>query len=244
MADQRVPTPRITISVRDGPGCVLVSVADTGPGIAEAVIDKVFDPFFTTKPVDKGTGLGLSICHSLVQSAGGTIDVRNDEPRGAIFTVSLPVAPADAASRQAVPAATSLRPPPGPGRILVVDDEPFMLDVVSRVLAGYDLTTTTDPRRGLELCTTEDFELVLCDIMMPIIDGTDFHRMLGQLAPGMEERIVFITGGSLIERVSAFLERVPNQCLEKPFDARTLRALVAERLDHPAGPPQERVEGQ
>jgi two-component system NtrC family sensor kinase len=235
VADRRTPSPRITISVREGQGSVRLAVSDTGPGIDETVIDRIFDPFFTTKPVDKGTGLGLSICHTLILSAGGTIDVRNDTPRGATFTVSLPVAPAEALPRRAEPAAAASRPLPGAGRILVVDDEPFMLDVMSRLLKGYDVTTTSDPRRGLELCTTESFELILCDIMMPVIDGSDFHRMLSQLDPGMEARIVFITGGALIERVREFIERVPNPCLEKPFDARTLRALVAERL--PAGSP-------
>jgi len=231
LAGQQSPAPRITIAVREEQGSVRLVVSDTGPGIDEAVIDKIFDPFFTTKPVDKGTGLGLSICYSLIQSAGGTIDARNESPRGASFTVSLPVAPAEARPRPAPPRpAAALRPRPGPGRILVVDDEPFMLDVISRVLAGYELTTTSDPRRGLELCTTESFELILCDMMMPIIDGSDFHRMLARLAPGAEERIVFITGGSVIERVREFLEHVPNMCLEKPFDARTLRTLVAERL--------------
>lgn len=230
MAGQVAPPARITISVHEGQGSVRLAVSDTGPGIDEGVIDKIFDPFFTTKSVGKGTGLGLSICHSLVQNAGGTIDVRNDAPRGATFTVSLPLAPAEASPRPSVPAAASRVASSGAGRILVVDDEPFMLDVISRVLAGHDVTTTSDPRRGLELCTTGRFELVLCDIMMPVIDGSDFHRMLSMLAPGMEERIVFITGGTLIERVREFVEQVPNRCLEKPFDARTLRALVAERL--------------
>jgi CheY-like chemotaxis protein/anti-sigma regulatory factor (Ser/Thr protein kinase) len=230
LAGQRTPVPRITIAVREEQGSVRLLVSDTGPGIPEALIDKIFDPFFTTKPVDKGTGLGLSICHSLLQSAGGTIDARNGTPRGAIFTVSLPVAPAEPPPRPTPPRPVALRPRPGPGRILVVDDEPFMLDVISRVLAGYELTVTSDPRRGLELCTAESFELILCDIMMPLIDGSDFHRMLRQLVPGAEERIVFITGGALIDRVREFVEHVPNPCLEKPFDARTLRTLVAERL--------------
>jgi two-component system NtrC family sensor kinase len=230
LAEQTAPPPRIYIAVREGEGSVRFSVSDNGPGIDAAVLDKIFDPFFTTKAVGKGTGLGLSICYSLVQSAGGTIDVRNRSPRGASFTVSLPVAPAEARPRPVVLPQPRPRPVPGAGRILVVDDEPFMLDVISRVLRGYDLTTTTDPRRGLELCTTEGFELVLCDIMMPVIDGSDFYRMLSRLAPGMEQRIVFITGGALIDRVREFVEQVPNRCLEKPFDARTLRTLVAERL--------------
>lgn len=207
-----------------------VYVSDTGPGIDEAVIDKVFDPFFTTKAVDQGTGLGLSICHSLIHGMGGIIDVHSSPGNGARFTVMLP----------RVVAPPEVRPEPGPeplfrrsttsGRILVIDDEPFILRTLERVLRRHLVTCVSNAQDALGLCTREEFDVILCDIMMPGTSGCDFHRILAELVPGAEERIVFITGGTLVDDVRRFIEDVPNHCMEKPFEANELCALVEERI--------------
>lgn len=232
MAEQLHPVPRVTITTHlVGGEEVAIDVADTGPGIDEAIIEQIFDPFFTTKPVNKGTGLGLSICHTLISDMGGSIDARNGSERGAVFTVTLPVAqPVRPVLVPTAPSAVetiaSRR-----GRVLVVDDEPLMLSMLERVLHPHAVTCCQNARVALELCCGEGFDVILCDVMMPGINGWEFHRMLGELRPGLEERVVFITGGALLDDVRELLARVPNRTFEKPFDSRELRAFVAEEID-------------
>ncbi|MCX4242591.1 hybrid sensor histidine kinase/response regulator [Paraliomyxa miuraensis] len=245
MEGQHDPAPRITITARTEGDLVAIDVADTGPGIDEAVIDSIFDPFFTTKPVNKGTGLGLSICHSLIEGMSGTIDVRNRErPNhlgghlgsggrggGAVFTVRLPLAtsirPAAFVSAEASGAVAV----PRRGRILVVDDEPFMRSSLERVLQPHAVTSCSSVEDALARCSGEGFDVILCDIMMPGLNGYDFHRRLAQERPGMEERVVFITGGALRDEVREVMARVPNRTLEKPLDGRELRAFVSAELE-------------
>ena len=232
MAEQRLPTPRVAISTRlVGPRTVAIDVADVGPGIDEAIIEQVFDPFFTTKPVNKGMGLGLSICHTLISDMQGSIDARNGDERGAVFSITLGVA--------APPRPTVVAPAPSAtetlasrrGRLLVVDDESLMLAMLERVLQPHEVTCCGSAREALQLCQREHFDVILCDVMMPGITGLEFHRMLAEALPGMEARVVFITGGALLREVRELLAEIPNRMFEKPFDAHELRAFVAEQLD-------------
>ncbi|MEM9456521.1 MAG: response regulator [Myxococcota bacterium] len=225
---------RIAISSRrEADGFVSIDVNDTGSGIDPDTLEKIFDPFFTTKPVNKGTGLGLSICHSLVQGMSGTIEVRSRPGSGTTFSVRLPTVPA-AVSPGIEPPPRAREPVPVPqvrarARILVIDDEPFVLAAIQRILRDYTVTAVSTARDGLTACARDSFDLILCDMMMPSINGSDFYRMLQQMSPGAEERIVFITGGSFIDGIREFLEAVPNRCVEKPFES-GLRNIVAEEL--------------
>lgn len=232
MAEQRDPVPRVVITARPaGPDALSIDVADSGPGIDATIIDQIFDPFFTTKPVNKGTGLGLSICHTLIADMGGAIDARNGPERGAVFTVTLPVAqrmrPTLVSSAPSAVATMVARR----GTILVVDDEPLMLTMLERVLHPHTVTCCSNARAALALCQAEAFDLILCDVMMPGINGWELHRLLAQAHPGLEERVVFITGGALLDDVREQLGRVPNRIFEKPFDSNELRAFVAEEID-------------
>ena len=225
------------------PGLVTVTVSDTGPGIDDDVVDKIFDPFFTTKPVNKGTGLGLSICHSLIHGMNGTIEVDTQRDVGTIFTVNLRTV---SQSKQPEKKPSGDKPrkqasSPGPrGRVLVLDDEPFILRILQRVLRAHDVTPVTNAHEALSLCLSESYDVIFSDIMMPGISGEDFYNMLARERPGEEDKIVFITGGTLIEEVLNFLDRVPNTCVEKPVNARELNQLietrVAERLRNEAQP--------
>ncbi|MEM9461746.1 MAG: response regulator [Myxococcota bacterium] len=231
MATQRDRPARLELGVqRSDDRMVAVYVSDTGPGIDPAIIDKIFDPFFTTKAIDEGTGLGLSICHSLVRSMGGTIDVQSTRGQGTTFTLRLPEATTHRPGSETDPPRSAPREPSQSGRILVIDDEPFILRIIERILRHYPVTCVPNAQEGLERCTREHFDVILCDIMMPGTSGCDFHRQLGQLAPGVEERIVFLTGGSRIDSVRRFIDQIPNRCMEKPFKAAELRALVDEML--------------
>lgn len=222
---------RLRVSSRREQGDVIVEIADTGPGIAPKDLDKIFDPFFTTKPVGQGTGLGLSICHAIVSSMSGSIDVRSTERRGTVVAVRLPAldvpsqAPAVPGRPRLAPSCTTR------GRILIVDDEPFVLEMMMHALRDHDLVGMTSSRDAFVRCMSEPFDLVLCDLMMPEISGMHLYQMIRQARPTLAERIVFVTGGAMLDDVREFLEHVPNEYLEKPVDRRRLQTRVHELLD-------------
>ncbi len=233
VADRR-PVIRVSVRALDGRRAQ-ITVADTGPGIPGDMLDKVFEPFFTTKPVNHGTGLGLAICHSLVSSMSGTIEVESEPGRGTTFTITLPVASADLPAEASSPAAEAALEPEGGvevrGRVLIVDDEPFILKVIRHGLREHDVTTASNIEDALSHCMENTFDLILSDIRMPEGSGCDFYHRLAAARPGEEVKIVFLTGGILIEEVLIFLATVSNRCLEKPVSMPALRALVAERVN-------------
>jgi nitrogen-specific signal transduction histidine kinase/CheY-like chemotaxis protein len=207
---------------------VVVEIADTGAGIPAELLDRVFDPFFSTKPIGAGTGLGLPICHSIVTSLGGEISVQSEVGKGSTFHVSLPLV--DAAEKLTTPAPIS--PPVATSdraRVLVIDDELPVASMLSRVLAEqHDVRLATCARDALALLEEQDFDVVLCDLLMPGMSGMDLYRELALLRPGAERRMVFMTGGAFTPRAAEFLARVDNPRIEKPFDLSRMRRIVRE----------------
>jgi PAS domain S-box-containing protein len=222
---------RVTTRVA-GPGKVAVEVSDTGAGIAPELMGRIFDPFFTTKPPGVGTGLGLSICHNLITAMGGEMHVNSDLGRGTTFQVLLPAAstpPEEPVQEPCPPAAVTGGPR---GRVLVIDDEPMLCSAVERILRPHhDVVLTTLAAEVLpRLEAGEHFDLILCDLMMPRMNGMDFHAALHRLRPDLTGRVIFLTGGAFTPQAKTFLERVPNRRVEKPFDARALLAVTREVL--------------
>ena len=129
-----------------------------------------------------------------------------------------------------------IRPPSGtrprPGRVLVIDDEPLLGEAVARALSRENqIIVVRDAAEAVaRLQRGERYDVVLCDLMMPVMDGIDFHRHVAVTLPDEAERIVFITGGALTVRVDSFFRRVPNLLLEKPIDLEGLRALIERRV--------------
>ena len=119
------------------------------------------------------------------------------------------------------------------GSVLVIDDDESSAATVRRLLARqHAITMFTDARDALkEISSGKTYDLILCDVMMPGVTGMDFFRQLSAIAPQMAERVVFITGGAYTQNARAFLERVSNRCLYKPFSAGDLRSLVNELID-------------
>lgn len=223
--DENVVRIRVT---RSGETLVLVEITDTGIGIASELLDRVFDPFFTTKPVGLGTGLGLPICHSIITKMGGTISVSSQVGKGTSFQVYLPM---DREAR--VPAIRTPTPPPAraslQARVLVVDDELTVVSMLSRILSEeHKIDSATSAETALELLDREDFDVVLCDLLMPNMSGVDLYEEVSHRYPGLQERIVFMTGGAFTPRAAQFLSKVSNPRIEKPFDMKSLRRLVRE----------------
>jgi len=209
----------------DGAGRAVVSIRDTGSGMSPEVIKRVFEPFFTTKPVGQGSGLGLSICHGIVTSFGGEITVESKVGGGSTFRVLLPATRAAEASSPAPVVAASSGPR---GRILAIDDEPEVVEVIRRTLEGdHEIVTLVEAREALTvLRESRGFDLVLCDLLMPGLTGMDLHELVRELDPALAERFVFLTGGAFTLRAMKFLDSVSNPCLVKPFSPAALRAFI------------------
>ncbi len=213
----------------DSAGWVVIKVRDSGIGIDRGIQSRVFDPFFTTKPIGKGTGLGLSICHGIVRSLGGDIAVSSDAGKGTTFTVTLP------------PALDNRAPAPPPssdhvavidqrGRVMLIDDEVLFANSLRRLLAHeHEVTVVNNGRDAIaRFRDGEQFDVIICDLMMPDVTGADVFRTLEDIAPAQAERVIFLTGGAFSPTSQEFLASVPNRCFEKPCDLQTLRAVIRE----------------
>jgi CheY-like chemotaxis protein len=123
-----------------------------------------------------------------------------------------------------------------PGRILVVDDEPSLSKALSRLLSDENEVVVVGGAAAAlaRLERGERYDVVLCDLMMPLMDGIELHRRLSLTRPEEAERMVFMTGGAMTARIEAFFRRVPNLLLHKPIDLDGLRALIERRVGAPA----------
>ncbi|MDB4884199.1 MAG: hypothetical protein JWL95_2965 [Gemmatimonadetes bacterium] len=219
----------ISVSTRLEGANVIVEVSDTGPGIPLEIRGRIFDPFFTTKAVGVGTGLGLAICHRIVTDVGGVLTVESEVGVGTTFRVLLPVLVEEAVAVAAPPA---LSPASRRGRILVVDDDEFVVRILKRVLAeDHDVVALDGAREALALCAGgEQFDLILCDLMMPSMTGMELYLELERVAPDQAKRMIFVTGGAFTEKARRFLAETANEHIEKPFHAANLRAVVQRYL--------------
>jgi two-component system NtrC family sensor kinase len=211
---------------------VRIAIRDSGPGISNENLQRIFDPFFTTKSVGAGTGLGLSICYGIIKEHGGDIVPSSAPGEGATFTITLPVFhAAGAAVAVAAPAESAARNPhEGRGKkILLIDDETSLLQVMSEELKrhGYEVNTAPDGEAGLHQIRQSHFDLAFCDWKMPGMNGRQFYERLRTDHPELCRRIVFITGDVINEPMRRFLEMEKRPCLTKPFLLADLRAAIA-----------------
>jgi signal transduction histidine kinase len=219
----------VRVSLRQVDDYVEIDVSDTGLGIAAEAREHLFQPFFTTKPKGVGTGLGLSICQKIVRDCGGDIAAHANPTAGTTFRVRLPAGTLTASAK---PPLLDSHPSIRRGRVLVIDDEPGIVDVVTRVLrTEHETVGVVGARAGLELLGRDPgFEVIFCDLMMPDMNGMEFYATLQRSAPQLIERVVFLSGGAFTLDVRQFLSYVENLRLQKPFDTKTLRAIVREQL--------------
>ncbi len=211
-------------------GMVVISVADTGLGIAPDVQARIFEPFFTTKALGVGNGLGLSICHGIVEGFGGSIDFESAIGQGTAFHVHLR---ASVSSPASAAANATTHAPVRRGRVLIVDDDKKVARSLQLLLhSDHDVEVSTEPRAVAERMIAGDrFDVVLCDLMMPMMTGMDLYALVADHAPEQAERFVFVTGGAFTPAAEAFVQRVTNLVLQKPYELERLKAALALHLN-------------
>ncbi|MET0404197.1 MAG: response regulator [Cystobacter sp.] len=212
------------VTRQEGQAQVRVEIHDTGRGIPQELRERIFEPFFTTKPVGVGTGLGLSICRRLAQELGAGFGVESEPGHGSVFYLLLPRA--DAPEQPPVREAPVLTQP---RCVLVLDDEVMVGRALQRLLgAPCDVHALVQGSTALaRVAAGQRFDVILCDLLMPEMDGARFYEMLLHLAPEQAGRVIFMTGGTLSARSRAILASTRRPCLDKPIDVQTLRALMA-----------------
>jgi len=215
---------------------VVLCVIDTGVGMSKATQSKIFEAFYTTKPLDKGTGLGLFTVRGIVRDHKGFITVRSEEGVGSTFNIYLPAALNE---EPTLPAGVRVAPPLGQGElILVVDDEASVCSIVKHSLEmfGYRVVTASNGAQAVALCAQNknEIQLVLLDMVMPIMDGTAAMAALETVVPGIK---IITSSGSESEGRS--VERMPHThpFLLKPYTTERLLILVHEVLAAPGVPP-------
>jgi len=212
---------------------LVVSVEDTGIGIAPEALPRLFEPFYTTKPVGEGTGLGLPAVHGTATAHQGAVGVRSRLGEGSVISLVLPLAAArPAPAMPPLPVTT-----PGPARVLVVDDEPAVGEVVRLALEhmGCQVTTATTGAEGVELFRVRrgQFDLVLLDLMLPGMSGAQVFRALRALDPVAP--VLLMSGHSDEATEADLLAAGALRLLRKPFTLAELAAAVTAAL---AGAPR------
>jgi PAS domain S-box-containing protein len=217
---------RIGVRAQVKGGEIAVSIQDTGVGLSPSVRERIFDPFFTSKPVGVGTGLGLTIARSIVEGAQGRIEVDSEEGHGATFRVVLPaLRPEEAGAPErgeaSAPASARLR-------VLIVDDEPLIGRSLKRLLREtHEVTALPSAGEALSrLDAGERWDAILCDFMMPDIDGIGFYEAVAARYPSLLPRLAFMSGGVFGERASAFLATHEILVVPKPIEREALLGLL------------------
>lgn len=207
---------------------VVIEIQDSGHGIEPHVLPRIFDPFFTTKPLGVGTGLGLSISHRIVSSLGGRLEVDSAPGRGSTFRVVLSTSRAGATARRADSDAGRRE---RRRRVLLIDDDAAVTAAIRRALSReHEVVVSQDAEAWLGPLAAgrERFDVILCDLMMPRVNGMTFYERLRRGAPEQASRVWMMTGGAFGDEACAFLAGFENPVIEKPVDFARLRALISE----------------
>ena len=208
---------------------LFVEFTDSGPGVKDA--SRVFDPFYTTKPVGKGTGLGLSICYGIISEHGGTISVRNVQPKGASFIIELPFQSATATKDSSRDGTTSLV---RTGRILLADPDESVLEAVEAILRGrnHNVRTAKTQEQAQSLLAAEEFDVVIADEHVSGTAGqAGLYDWLLANRPALASRLVCMRA-SAEPRTLNTNEGNGFQILQKPFQSTDLLATVEGALGY------------
>ncbi|MCG8424559.1 MAG: response regulator [Proteobacteria bacterium] len=217
-------------------GHIAIAISDTGCGIPDDLRDRIFEPFFTTKPQTLGTGLSLTA--DAVHKHGGTIEVDSAVGRGSCFTIKLPIESHLAPAADKVEHRADNREPQR-ARVLLVDDDTLVRKALRRTLENkHDVLDCASGEEALaELARHPLFDLILCDLRMPDMDGPGLYE---RLTPDARSRLVFISGGAFTPENKAFVSKSGVRVLDKPITPAELDQVIAETLAKANRPQRDR----
>jgi PAS domain S-box-containing protein len=209
---------------------VELTVSDTGTGMSAEVAARIFEPFFTTKPAGKGTGLGLSTVHDIVTQAGGIVTVESAEAAGATFRLYFPAIDVAVGTPDTAPGDR-----PHQATILVVDDEPALLEVAGRILRknGYSTLQARTYEQALSLASSRDFQLLLTDSMMPGMTGATLADLITEMKPGIP--VLHMSGYTAGVLDPERIREGELPFIQKPFTASALLEKVRAVLKENGG---------
>ena len=219
----------IRTSMKDA--AIRLEMIDDGPGIEPEVLGRIFDPFFTTKPVGEGTGLGLSVSYGIVRDHGGRIWADSRVGQGTTITIELPVV--DDAGDHAAGEVAGAGPAPSragrPLRVLSVDDEPVILDLVIDALGreGHTIDTASSGREALVKLEKGSYDVVVLDLKMPDMDGKQLFHEIRTRWPSIARRVIFASGDTIHPETRRFIDQSGRPCIDKPFKLEVLSSVVA-----------------
>lgn len=233
--------PQIEVRVHmTGEHRLAIEVEDNGTGMSPETLRRVGEPYFTTRPERGGRGLSVFVARGIVETLGGTLEYQSVSGKGTLATVSLPsqivVVPAPMAQPLTplpTPLPTRGAPDAPPAnakkrRALVIDDDTRVGRAVARMMFGFEATAVESGQEALDLLAQgREFDVIVCDIMMPGKTGVDVYDELERTRPELLSRIFFMTGGALAPEIAAFLQRPGVRHLMKPFEWSAFEAMLA-----------------
>jgi signal transduction histidine kinase len=231
IADSPPQNNQVTISTRVDRDSVIVAVEDTGTGMTPEQVKRAFEPFFTTKPQGVGVGLGLSICREIARAHRGDVCCRSEQGHGSRFEVRLPVATELEIRRASTPppplTMTAERP-----RVLMVDDEPNIREMYSRLLKDdFDVTTAGNGAEAIEAIGAHGpFDVIVSDLMMPDMDASELLETLATTAPHVIGRFILYTGGPVSERARRLVDSGDVPVLYKPLPLEELAQAIRRKM--------------
>jgi PAS domain S-box-containing protein len=224
-------TRRVIIrSRRDENNHVLVSFADTGPGVPPEIRSRIFEPFFTTKHNKGGTGVGLSLCLNIIASHGGQLLLEDTPGGGATFIVLLPMAESSSETSQLLIQSPHVLP--DKLSILIVDDEFEIAQTLADLLEpeGYKTDIAANGSIALQKLHRSSYDIIISDLRMPVMDGPALYESLRRELPSYLNKIVYVTGDTLSSNVQAFLSEYAVPVVEKPYRLNDVLKAMASLL--------------
>jgi PAS domain S-box-containing protein len=219
---------QIDIACNENHGHLEVIIKDTGKGIPKELHEKIFDPFFTTKDVNEGTGIGLSLAQNFIREMNGEITISSELNEGTQISLNFPIN----STQEKVETSTSSDGGNLKGKVLIVDDESHILELLKIVLEdfGLDVVSAENGKEGLDLFLSEEkIDLIISDVKMPVMDGPSFLNAIKENDQKTKPKFIFMTGGVDLDLGKEFKNQIDGY-IYKPFEDESIYDMIEKCL--------------